>query len=138
MTLLTAALRYGLRANAISAEIAREQGRAFDPCPLVKLYSPLSTATWLVTELARDGDSLFGLADLGLGYAELGTFSLRHLCAMRLPHGHGIECEAGFATIHPLSVWTQWARCSGSVLWTEILLTRAAAAITASDPEIPG
>ena len=43
---------------------------------MVKLFNPLGAATWMATELDEDGDTLFGLADLGFGCPELGYFSL--------------------------------------------------------------
>src|SRR3546814_4331283 len=59
MILLSDELRARLRAQArASAEIL-----GFDPCPLAKFFNPIGTATWLVTELARDGDTLFGRSE---------------------------------------------------------------------------
>lgn len=39
-----------------------------DHVPVVKLFKPIGTATWLLTELDADGDTLFGLCDLGFGF----------------------------------------------------------------------
>src|SRR3546814_19613001 len=61
------------------ARAARMAGT--DPCPVVKFFNPLGAATWLATELGRDGDTLFGLADLGFGCPELGYFSLSEIRA---------------------------------------------------------
>lgn len=135
MMLLTSDLRYALRANAILGEVAREKGLPFDPRPLVKFFSPVGAATWLATELDRDGDTLFGLADLGFGSPELGSFSLSEISAVRLSFGLGIERDLSFATIHPLSDWVTWSRRCGSILWAETLSRRAAAMITL-DPDI--
>ncbi|WP_442855158.1 DUF2958 domain-containing protein [Bradyrhizobium sp. CCGE-LA001] len=44
---------------------------------------------WLGTELDSDGDTPFGLADLG--EPELGSFSLAEMMAVRLPFDMGIE-----------------------------------------------
>jgi hypothetical protein len=45
--------------------------------PVVKLFCPWTTATWLLTELEpEDPDYAFGLCDLGLGCPELGRVSL--------------------------------------------------------------
>jgi hypothetical protein len=38
-----------------------------------------------------------------------------------------IERDIAFATSHPLSVWAEWSRRAGSILWAETLLRRAAA-----------
>lgn len=115
-----------LRANARAARAAGLTDAQFDPVPPVKLFSPLSAATWLATELDADGDTLFGLADLGFGCPELGSFSLGEIAALRLPFGRRIERDHGFRTVFPLSIWTAWVRRSGSILWAETLLQRAA------------
>jgi len=124
MILLPPDLRSALRANAIARRAANRA--APDPLPVVKFFNPLGAATWLATELAEDGDTLFGLADLGFGCPELGTFSLAELASVRLPFGLGIERDIAFATTHRLSIWTAWARRAGSILWAETLLRRAA------------
>src|SRR3546814_7390594 len=73
-----------------------------DPVPVLKLFNPLGAATWLATELYEDGDTLFGLADLGFGTPELGVFSLSEIAAVRLPYGMRIERDIGFESIHPI------------------------------------
>ncbi|MGC6331148.1 DUF2958 domain-containing protein [Rhizorhabdus sp. FW153] len=121
MILLTPELHAALRFNADrTAEIDH------DPAPVVKFFNPLGAATWFATELYDDGDTLFGLADLGFGCPELGTFSLSELAGVNLPFGLGIEREIAFATTCRLSVWAEWARRAGSILWAETLLRRAA------------
>jgi len=122
MILLTPDLRAALRANAeASVHLA-----AHDPAPVAKLFSPMGAATWLVTELLDDGDTLFGLADLGFGCPELGYFSLGEITRVRLPFGLGIERDLTFATTVPLSVWADTARRTGSILHAESVLRRAA------------
>ena len=129
MILLTPELRYALRANDFARRAADRDGKsAPDPVPVVKLFNPLGAATWLATELAADGDTLFGLADLGFGCPELGCFSLSEIASIRLPYGMQIERDLSFASTQPLSVWAEWSRRAGSILWAETLLRRAAAA----------
>ena len=143
MILLPHAIRFALRANSMTARIRAERGQGFDPMPVLKLFNPLGAATWIATELDEDDDSLFGLADLGFGCPELGSFSLREIAAIRLPFGlggaaqgsteakhrwkgcGGIERDLGFAPLQPLSVWAETARRSGSLLQAEIELLRA-------------
>lgn len=128
MTLVTPELRFALRANDIARRAAQRADRPEpDPVPVLKLFNPLGAATWLATELADDGDTLFGLADLGFGCPELGCFSLTEIRAIRLPYGLWIERQPGFETAFPLSVWADTARRAGSILWAETLLRRAAA-----------
>jgi hypothetical protein len=52
----------------------------FDPQPVVKLFTPDASATWLLTELDPDEPNIaFGLADLGLGFLECGSVSLTEI-----------------------------------------------------------
>jgi hypothetical protein len=53
MILITAEQRLALCAHARLADA--------DPCPVVKFFNPAGSQTWLATELAPDGDTLFGL-----------------------------------------------------------------------------
>ncbi|MGJ3648212.1 DUF2958 domain-containing protein [Sphingomonas sp. GlSt437] len=128
MILLTPDLRYALRANAINRLAAlRDDKPEPDPVPVVKLFNPAGAATWLATELDDDEDTLFGLADLGFGCPELGSFSLSEIASVRLPFGLRIERDLDFATPFPLSRWAETARRAGSIIWAEQLLRRAAA-----------
>lgn len=120
MELLTHALRQRLIANGASPA---------DHVPLVKLFNPLGAATWLVTELDADGDTLFGLADLGFGCPELGSVSLAELVSVRLPLGLGIERDLYFTAHHPLSVFAHAARAKGQITENADHLAHAAAAL---------
>ena len=136
MMLLTSALHAALRANAAAHYDALQQSLTEpDFIPVAKFFNPAGAATWLATELADDSDTLFGLADLGFGCPELGSFSLSELASVRLPFGLGIERDMGFATVHPLSTWASWSRRAGSILTAETLLRRASGAM--NDDEIP-
>ncbi|MBK1967808.1 MULTISPECIES: DUF2958 domain-containing protein [Brevundimonas] len=136
MILLTPDLRDRLRANAAANAAAQAEGRPEpDPVPVVKLFSPVGAATWLATELDEDGDTLFGLADLGFGTPELGSFSLSEIESVRLPFGLAIERDLHFATHFRLSVWSAWARCAGSIIRAEALLRRASPPGASPDPD---
>lgn len=135
MILLTPELRAALRANAEAHRAAQAEGRREpDPVPVVKFFNPVGAATWLATELDADDDTLFGLADLGFGTPELGSFSLSELASVRLPLGLGIERDLFFETSFRLSVWTAFAQRVGSITMAEALLRRAHAA---DDGEMP-
>lgn len=139
MILMTPELRLALRENDVSRRAYDNTGQRFDPPPVVKLFSPIGAATWLATELAEDDDTLFGLADLGFGCPELGTFSLSEIAAVRLPFGLGVERDLTFETTFPLSVWTDCARRAGSILSAQTHLRRAAqsGSTPGTDPDLP-
>jgi hypothetical protein len=138
MTLIPPALRLALRANDIARRAAaRAEQPEPDPVPVLKLFNPVGAATWLATELDRDGDTLFGLADLGFGYPELGSFSLSEIGAVRLPFGLGIERELAFEGRFPLSVYAEAARRTGSIIGAEHILGFAATVVANRKSELP-
>lgn len=141
MILLTPELRTALRANAIARHAAQRDGRREpDPLPVVKLFNPCGAATWLASELDEDGDTLFGLADLGFGCPELGCFSLSEIASVRLPGGLGIERDICFAPRFPLSAYAEAARTAGRITEAHDLLATAARArvlLTRRSSEIP-
>lgn len=123
MTLLEPNHIEALRANALAHQKAQQEEREeTDHRPVVKLFNPVGAATWLVTELDEDGDTLFGLADLGVGCPELGSFSLAELRGVHLPFGLTIERDIGFAPIAPISFWSRYARLTGSIIQAEAIL----------------
>lgn len=125
MILLPHELRFALRANDVAQAASQAKGRRFDPLPVIKLFNPMGAATWLATELAEDDDTLFGLADLGFGCPELGSFSLGEIAGVRLPFGLGIERDLTFEPLAPLSVWADAARQTGSIISAEAELRAA-------------
>ena len=124
MSLLPARLRFALNLNGHTSRLHRARETAFDPWPVVKFFNPVGAATWLATEIDADGDTLFGLADLGFGCPELGCFSLAEIAAVRLPFGLGIERDEYFDPLGPLSLWTETARRLGSIALAEKALLR--------------
>jgi Protein of unknown function (DUF2958) len=128
MSLLTPELHAALRANARAHHDAMQAGaREPDPAPVVKFFNHVGAATWLATELDADGDTLFGLADLGFGCPELGSFSAREIAQLRLAGGLSIKRDLYFASDVPLSVWAGIARAHGSISAAETILCRASA-----------
>jgi hypothetical protein len=105
MILLTPELRERLLANGREPDT--------DHVPVVKFFNPLGEGVWLATELDADGDTLFGLADLG--DPELGSFSLAEITAVRLPLALGIERDLLFEGEVAISVWAEAARQTGSI-----------------------
>lgn len=115
MILLTDELRAQLLANG--------RIRDADHVPVVKFFNPLGEGVWLTTELGPDGDTLFGLADLG--EPELGYFSLEEMISVRLPFGLGIERDILFTGEFPISVWAEAAREAGSIRRAERIIRAA-------------
>ena len=108
MELLTETQREQLLANGKNNEM--------DHMPVAKFFSPLGAATWLVSELSEDGDTLFCLADLGFGTPEMGYQSLHEIASVRLPLGLGIERDIHFQPAHPLTVYAKAARAAGRIV----------------------
>ncbi|BCH21534.1 DUF2958 domain-containing protein [Mesorhizobium sp. L-8-3] len=116
MILLTDELREQLLANGRQRDV--------DHVPVVKFFNPLGDGIWLATELDADGDTLYGLADIG--EPELGGFSLEEMASISLPFGMGIERDILFTGDFPISVWAEAARQAGSICAAERVLYAAA------------
>jgi hypothetical protein len=96
-----------------------------DPIPVVKLFTPDASATWLLTEIDTDSpDSAFGLCDTGQGFPELGYLSLTEIASVRGPLGLPVECDLSFDPQFPLSVYAKAARQTGSIAAGDALLKR--------------
>lgn len=105
-----------LLANGRMALMCQDKDRDFDPMPVVKLFTPDAGATWLLTEVDPDEpDIAFGLADLGLGFPELGRVSLPELSEMRGMMRLPIEQDLHFRASQPLSAYAREARWAGRI-----------------------
>jgi len=110
--LITDEEREQLLANAA----ARARGQAIDPLPVVKLFTPDAHATWLLTELDPiDGDTAYGLCDLGLCMPALGTVRLSDLETIRGPRNLPVLRDLHFNPRFTLSEYTRRAQADGSV-----------------------
>jgi Protein of unknown function (DUF2958) len=128
MQLLTPDLRAALIANG------QTNG---DHVPVVKFFSPVGAATWLFSGLDADGDSLFGLCDLGFGCPELGSASLSEIAAVTLPLGLTIERDLCFEGRFPLTIYAEAARLRGSITENEARLEAAVIARANENPALP-
>ena len=109
MKLLTISQRAQLLANG--------RNRDRDHRPVVKFFDPSGAATWLFTELdPEDGDTLFGLADLGFGKPELGYSSLVEIVSVRCRFGLGIERDLYFEARCSISVYAEAAFAAGRIV----------------------
>ena len=126
MDLLTTTLRQRLIANAAAHHEAMQHDlQEPDAAPVVKFFNPCGAATWLFSEL--DGDTLFGLCDLGFGCPELGSASLAEIASVRVGLGLKIERDLHFTANQPLTVYAEAAREHGGIVENDALLAAAAA-----------
>ncbi len=110
MILLTDELKRKLRENAQKPDA--------DHAPVVKFFDPSGAGTWLFTALDEDGDTLFGLCDLGFQCPELGCASLSELEGAKGLLGLGIERDLYFEPRAPLSVYADAAEAARHIVWT--------------------
>ena len=98
---------------ALLLENGRDRDK--DHPPVVKLFTPDGNCTWLLCEVDEDGDTAFGLCDLGMGCPELGNVSLMELHSARGKLGLPIERDRYFTARHPISVYAKKARELGRI-----------------------
>lgn len=98
---------------------ANNYDRDGDHIPVVKFFVPWGAATWIITDIERDGDTMFGLCDLGMGEPELGHVLLSELESISGPGGLRIERDLHFSTNKPLSAWTALARSKRRIVAPE-------------------
>jgi glycine/D-amino acid oxidase-like deaminating enzyme len=108
--------RAALLANgAVNLAHRLDDGNTEDFKPVVKLFNPCGAATWLLSELDEDGDTAFGLCDLGLGEPEIGYVSLEELASIDLRFGLYIERDSHFNATKMLSEYAAEARRLGRI-----------------------
>lgn len=84
--------------------------------PVVKLFTPDASCTWLLTELDPEApDIAFGLCDLGMGTPEIGRVSITELASVRGPLGLHVERDRYFTADKTLSGYADEARARGYV-----------------------
>lgn len=105
------------RAQLLAHGKARAAGEAIDPLPVVRLFTPDGHATWLLAALDPvDGDTAYGLIDLGIGLPALGTVKLSDLAAIVGPRGRPVMRDRYFRAVRPLSEYVRLARANGSIV----------------------
>ncbi|MCW9035401.1 MAG: DUF2958 domain-containing protein [Alphaproteobacteria bacterium] len=108
MKLLTKALEQKLLANG--------RNRDQDHPPVVKIFNPMGSATWLLSELDADG-IFYGLCDLGMGSPELGPVSRVDLENFRNNQtGLGLERDRFFEASTSMSVYVEAAAKAGHIV----------------------
>jgi hypothetical protein len=112
MKLITALQMSELIANGVESAKTGD-GSHFKP--VVKLFTPDANATWLFAEIGADGDTLFGLCDLGMGMPELGYASLHEIMALRGKFGLPVERDMHFKAKGTMKQYAQLAREAGCI-----------------------
>lgn len=105
------------RAQLLANGHARAADPDVDPLPVVKLFTPDAHAIWLLAALdPADGDTVWGLCDVGIGLPELGTVRLSSLTSIVGPRDRPVLRDRYFRPVRPLSEYARLARLSGSIL----------------------
>jgi Protein of unknown function (DUF2958) len=104
------------RVRLLDNGAAAARGERGDPLPVVKLVTLDAHATWLLTELdPQDGDTAFGLCDLGVGAPTLGQVKLSVLERIRGSRDLPVRCDRHFRPARRLSEYVQLAQADGSI-----------------------
>jgi hypothetical protein len=117
MMLLTKALREQLLENGRRQAAVKGTSDEIDFPPVVKLFNPCGAATWLLTEIDPDDETVaWGLCDLGMSCPEFGTVSLTELASYRNGLGLGIERDLYFTARGPISAYIAAANKVGCIV----------------------
>ena len=88
-----------------------------DPLPVVRLFTPDAHATWLLAALdPADGDTAYGLIDLGISMPELGHVQLSDLASIVGPNKLPVMRDRYFQAVRPLSEYLRLAQENGSIV----------------------
>lgn len=90
-----------------------------DHPPVVKFFLPGTNCVWLFSEIEKDGDTLFGLCDLGQGEPELGYASFSEMTSIRTRIGTHIERDLFFRAERPMSEYAIAARAARRIVDVE-------------------
>lgn len=105
------------RAQLLANGRARATTPDFDPVPVVRLFTPDAHATWLLATLDPvDGDTAWGLCDVGIGMPTLDTVRLSALESIVGPQDQKVLRDRYFQATHPLSEYFRLAKDNGSIL----------------------
>ena len=104
-------------AQLLAVGEARANGQSIDPMPVVRLFTPDAHATWLLAALdPTDGDTAYGLIDLGIGMPALGTVKLSDLAAIVGPCKWSVMRDSYFQPARRLSEYVRLAQENGSIM----------------------
>ncbi|UCV00975.1 DUF2958 domain-containing protein [Acidovorax radicis] len=105
------------RSQLLEHGLARATGQAVDPLPVVRLFTPDAHAIWLLVALdPADGNTAYGLIDLGISMPELGEVKLSDLASIVGPGQQPVMRDLYFRAVRPLSEYLRLAQENGSIL----------------------
>ena len=104
------------RAQLLANGRDRAAGLVIDPLPVVRLFTPDAHATWLLASLdPADGDTAFGIMDVGIGMPDLGEIRLSDLASIVGPNKQPVMRDRYFKAVRPLSEYLRLAQENGSI-----------------------
>ncbi|MCY1280153.1 DUF2958 domain-containing protein [Pseudomonas aeruginosa] len=104
------------RARLLAHGEARAAGQIIDPVPVVRLFTPDAHVTWLLAALdPADGDTAWGVTDLGIGVPAQGTVKLSDLASIVGPLKQPVMRDRYFHPTHTLSEYTRLAERDGAI-----------------------
>ena len=104
------------RVHLLAHGLTRAAGQECDPLPVVRLFTPDAHATWLLAALdPTDGDTAYGLIDLGIGMPALATVKLSDLASIVGPLKQPVIRDRYFQPTRPLSEYVRLAQENGSI-----------------------
>jgi len=107
----------GERARLLSHGAALAAGQHLDPLPVVRLFTPDAHVTWLLVSLDPvDGDTAYGLIDLGIGMPEMGHVKLSDLASIVGPRQQPVMRDRYFQASRTLSDYARLAQANGSIV----------------------
>src|SRR5690242_5290325 len=99
MQLITDNQRARMLANG--ERMARDD--ADDPLPVVRLFMPDGSCSWLLAALDPDYPNFaFGLVDRGGRLPQFAIMRLSEMSGLRDSRGQPVECDLGFAADRPI------------------------------------
>ena len=111
--LITTAQRAHLLANAQ----AYGAGQGYDAEPVTRLFTPDARASWLLAALdPSDGNTAFGLCDVGVGLPGLGYVKLSDLESITGPRGRPILQDRYFQPTRTLREYVRLAQDNGAIV----------------------
>jgi len=131
MKLITKGIKTTLLRNGRIQQNLGVDGKAqADFIPVVKLFTPDANCTWLLSELDPDEpDIAFGLCDLGVGCAELGSVYLSEIAAVRGRFGLSVERDQHFVPTYTLAIYAHAAWQTGRIVECPVQLRAVAEAL---------